>query len=137
MGRFYLKSFGCKVNQYDGQSLREHLIRTGYEEIPEPEGADLLAVNFCVVTGRAASRGFRALKQLARRCPGAQILVSGCLSPEDKDRLRSAFPGIKFQGMAAKGTDPDPDGDEDPTNDSVKQNIEEARERLRQLGENR
>lgn len=107
MRQFYLKSFGCKVNQYDGQSLREHLIRTGYEEIPEPEGADLLAVNFCVVTGRAASRGFRALKQLARRCPGAQILVSGCLSPEDKDRLSAAFPKIKFHGMAAKGADPD------------------------------
>ncbi|MBU0756248.1 MAG: hypothetical protein KJ645_13990 [Planctomycetes bacterium] len=120
MNRFYLKSFGCKVNQYDGQHLRERLIRAGYTEIPEPEGADLLVVNFCVVTGRAASRGLRALKNLARRNSGARILLSGCLSPEDRDRLHETFPQAVFSGPGGSGAAgdfaPDPIGT-DPTDD--------------------
>ncbi|MFH1998058.1 MAG: MiaB/RimO family radical SAM methylthiotransferase [Planctomycetota bacterium] len=92
MGRFYLKSFGCKVAQYDGQGLREQFIRAGWVEIPVPEGADLLAVNFCVVTGRSASRCLRILKSLVRRQPSARVVVSGCLGAEEKAKVCAACP---------------------------------------------
>ncbi|MHC4942938.1 MAG: MiaB/RimO family radical SAM methylthiotransferase [Planctomycetota bacterium] len=103
MERFYLKSFGCKVNQYDGQNLRERLVRAGYEETAAPEEADLLVVNFCVVTGRSASRCLRTLKNISRRQPEARLLVSGCLSPGDQARVRDAFPSA---ALLAKGAPP-------------------------------
>jgi threonylcarbamoyladenosine tRNA methylthiotransferase MtaB len=92
MDRFYLKSFGCKVNQYDGQGLRERLGAHGYEETLDVDEADVVVVNFCVVTGRSASRCQRTLKNLARRRPGARLMVSGCLSPEDRGKVREACP---------------------------------------------
>ena len=92
MSTFYLKSFGCKVNQYDGQGLRERLLALGHEETSHPEEADLLVLNFCVVTGRSASRCHRALSSTARRRPGARVVAAGCLTPEDRDRVRSACP---------------------------------------------
>jgi threonylcarbamoyladenosine tRNA methylthiotransferase MtaB len=104
MDRFYLKSFGCKVNQYDGQNLRERLVRAGYEESPSPEEADLLVVNFCVVTGRSASRCIRTLKNIARRRPQARLLVSGCLGPDERARIRDAFPSA---ALLARGAPPE------------------------------
>jgi threonylcarbamoyladenosine tRNA methylthiotransferase MtaB len=92
MERFYLKSFGCKVNQYDGQSLREQLRQGGLEEVLTWREADLVALIFCVVTQRAASRCFRALKSLYRQQPGARFIVAGCLSPDDQARVRDACP---------------------------------------------
>lgn len=92
MERFYLKSFGCKVSQYDGQGLRERFLDAGLTETKVPEEADLLAVNFCVVTGRSASRCFRFMKGLARRQLSARLVVSGCLSPGDRDKVKAACP---------------------------------------------
>ena len=77
MYQFYLKSFGCKVNQYDGQGLRERLVEAGLRETPLPEEADLVVLSFCVVTGRSASRCLRALKSLCRKRPGARFLLAG------------------------------------------------------------
>jgi len=96
MEHFYLKSFGCKVNQYDGQSLRERLLQTGLHEAFAPEDADLIVLNFCVVTGRSASRCHRILNSAVRRGKEARLLVAGCLTPEDRDRIVSDHPDALF-----------------------------------------
>ena len=50
MGSFSLTTFGCKVNQYESQALREYFLGRGLEEVPPHEGADLTLVNTCIVT---------------------------------------------------------------------------------------
>ena len=89
---FFLKSFGCKVNQYDGQSLREQLTQAGMEEAASWREADLLILNFCVVTGRSASRCLRVMNSLKKRRPEARLIVGGCLSPDDRFRVKAARP---------------------------------------------
>lgn len=92
MNHFYLKTFGCKVNQYDGQGLRERLLGAGLRESSLPEEADFLVVNFCVVTGRSASRCLRVMNSLKKRRPDARLIVGGCLSPDDRSRVKAARP---------------------------------------------
>ncbi len=50
MPTFALVTFGCKVNPYEGQALREELMRRGYGEVRPEEGADLYVVNTCTGT---------------------------------------------------------------------------------------
>lgn len=92
MRRFLLECFGCKVNQYDGQGLRERLLAAGLEEGPDRAEADLVVVQFCTVTARSAARGLRALRRLAAERPRAAVLAAGCLSPEDKVRVQRTCP---------------------------------------------
>ena len=82
---FSITTFGCKVNQYESQALRAVLIRRGLEECPAEEGADLLIVNTCTVTGTSESKCRRAVQSLRRRFPESAVVAAGCkTAPEVK-----------------------------------------------------
>ena len=40
MKRFYLKSMGCKSNQFEGQIVSENLVKSGYVQVNKLEDAD-------------------------------------------------------------------------------------------------
>src|ERR1044071_5085806 len=54
MKTFAFVTFGCKVNQYEAQALRERFSRKGLTEVGAEQGADLFVINTCTVTGCAA-----------------------------------------------------------------------------------
>ncbi|MCA8960097.1 MAG: tRNA (N(6)-L-threonylcarbamoyladenosine(37)-C(2))-methylthiotransferase MtaB [Planctomycetes bacterium] len=86
-------TFGCKINQYDTQAIRESVLDLGYREV-DSGGADVIVVNSCTVTDRAGDKGVGAVRRLARDFPSSRILVTGCLSPEDRARCEEV--GIAF-----------------------------------------
>ena len=45
MKKFYLKSMGCKSNQFEGQIVSQNLIEAGYQEVKKLEDADLYILN--------------------------------------------------------------------------------------------
>jgi len=49
-------TFGCKINQYDTQAIREEILDLGYREVGKAEGVDLVVVNSCTVTERAGQK---------------------------------------------------------------------------------
>ncbi|MEE2857692.1 MAG: tRNA (N(6)-L-threonylcarbamoyladenosine(37)-C(2))-methylthiotransferase MtaB [Planctomycetota bacterium] len=80
-------TFGCKINQYDTQAIREEIIDLGYSESGEAEGVDLLVVNSCTVTERAGEKVVEKIRSLTRKNPNARIIVTGCMSETDRLRL--------------------------------------------------
>ena len=80
----YFYTFGCKVNQYETQAMRQQLEEMGYttDEF-SVGGADIgeaiLVINSCTVTGESD----RKLRQLLRRCrrehPKAVLVLTGCM----------------------------------------------------------
>lgn len=74
--KFYIKTLGCKVNQYDSNKLRMLLRRAGF--IESQAGADLLILNTCAVTLSAISKDRQALKVLRAGSPRAKLVVMGC-----------------------------------------------------------
>jgi threonylcarbamoyladenosine tRNA methylthiotransferase MtaB len=76
--RATLVTFGCKVNQYESQALREELRRDGYTLVAEGEPADLHVVNTCTVTETAAQEALRWVRRVGRRHPAGRIRVVGC-----------------------------------------------------------
>ena len=71
-------TLGCKVNQYETEFLREGFRRLGYRDAVEGEPADLCVVNTCTVTARGDAKSRKAIRQLARDNPHAEIIVTGC-----------------------------------------------------------
>jgi threonylcarbamoyladenosine tRNA methylthiotransferase MtaB len=97
-----LVTFGCKVNQYETQILRERLCALGLTEVSPKESPDLLVVNTCTVTSRAGAQSRRYARSAAARNPLTRVVVTGChvdSDPEDYEDL-----GIHLvAGNAAKG----------------------------------
>lgn len=75
---FHILTFGCKVNQYESQSLREAWTAQGGQECDDPAAAQVAVVNSCAVTARGERDARNALYRLHRAAPSARRILTGC-----------------------------------------------------------
>lgn len=86
-------SFGCKVNQYETESIKEIFISENYDISDTPADADVIIINSCTVTSSGDSKTIHTLKRIRKLNPDAVIVLTGCLpqaSPEIADKLPEA-----------------------------------------------
>jgi tRNA-2-methylthio-N6-dimethylallyladenosine synthase len=85
--KLYLRTFGCQMNEYDSDRIRDVLRSAeGAELTPEPAQADLIVFNTCSVREKAQEKVFTDLgrvKHLKRRRPGVMIAVGGCVASQE------------------------------------------------------
>ena len=84
------KTFGCKQNQYDTDFLRERFEAKGFRVV-ESGPSDVVVVNTCAVTSKAAAKCRQAIRAASRE--GAKVVVTGCYAQVAQDELR-ALPGV-------------------------------------------
>lgn len=75
-------TFGCKVNQYETQLIREEFLSHGFRETKV--SPSFLIVNGCTVTARADKKCKSLLKNLSRKNPEAKIILTGCYAQNVK-----------------------------------------------------
>ena len=93
-----LITMGCKVNQYDTQSMREVLRRNGYTVLDDENSrqqADLYLINTCTVTNVADQKARQAIRRAIRQQPNAKVLVTGCYAESDREAIED-IPGVTF-----------------------------------------
>jgi threonylcarbamoyladenosine tRNA methylthiotransferase MtaB len=91
--RFFIKTLGCKVNQYESQAIREILSRSGFEESSSADMADIYIVNTCTVTREADKESRHVIGSFHRTNPNAKIVVTGCYVEKDSSDV-SFMPGV-------------------------------------------
>lgn len=88
-----LITMGCKVNQYDTQSIRETLVRNGYAIVDDTQSADLYLINTCTVTNTADQKARQVVRKAIRQNPNADVLVTGCYAESDRKAIEQ-IPGV-------------------------------------------
>lgn len=86
-------TLGCKVNQYDTQTLKELFAREGFTPALPGETPDVVVINTCTVTAESDRKGRQAIRRFARLYPHAVIAVTGCMPqarPEKAEQLTAA-----------------------------------------------
>ncbi len=86
--KFFIATFGCKVNQYESQSLREAWLKLGGEECDVPGEADVLCVNSCAITAKGERDARNAVFRLRREAPAARLILTVSLRPNFANSLR-------------------------------------------------
>ena len=71
-------TLGCKVNEYESQSILAQLKDAGYEISEGYVVADVYIVNTCAVTNMAERKSRQVLAKLAKLNKDAKIVVCGC-----------------------------------------------------------
>jgi tRNA A37 methylthiotransferase MiaB len=89
MTRFSITTLGCKVNQYDGCALATMLSRSGMSPAEAGQKPDLVVVNTCCVTVEAMRKSRQAIRRAVREARPTAVLVVGCYSDYDGDRIRT------------------------------------------------
>jgi len=81
------QTLGCKVNQYDSQSIRERFLAHGFKEVQNNERADYFVVNTCSVTSHADQKSRYIIRGCIKAHPQAKVVVTGCLGEKDRKAL--------------------------------------------------
>lgn len=71
-------SLGCRVNQAEESTYRQHSLESGWTLVDFRQPADIYIVNTCAVTLEAERQSRQMVRQAKRRNPEAKIVVTGC-----------------------------------------------------------
>ena len=99
MPRAFIQTFGCQMNAYDTDRMRELLTDGGWELIDDAEQADFIILNSCAIREKAeqkltsAAGRFKAWKK-AR--PDALLAISGCVAQQEGANLLKRAPVVDF-----------------------------------------
>lgn len=88
MTTFLIKTLGCKVNQFESETLEQTLVDRGYQPADSANGADVCIINTCTVTQKASMQSRQAIRQVIRSHPNARILVTGCYAQTEPEAIR-------------------------------------------------
>lgn len=93
---FYIRTFGCQMNERDSETLAGMLSDLGYRETMDRNKADVIIMNTCSVRENADRRFFGNLGQLKRikeERPDVIIAVCGCMMQQQHiiDTLKSKY----------------------------------------------
>src|SRR3954469_14609811 len=98
MGKVYLRTFGCQMNEYDSEKISDVLrVSEGMEPVERPEDADLIVFNTCSVREKAQEKVFADLgrvKHLKRDKPGLMIAVGGCVASQEGGAIVDRAPYV-------------------------------------------
>jgi threonylcarbamoyladenosine tRNA methylthiotransferase MtaB len=97
-------TFGCRLNQYDTETVRTLLERDGgFCTVPTREDADVYVVNTCSVTARADATARKAIRRIHKQHPEARIVVTGCYAQRAPEEL-AGLDGVSLVVGAADRT---------------------------------
>jgi tRNA-2-methylthio-N6-dimethylallyladenosine synthase len=85
--RFYIRTYGCQMNEHDSERIAGLLAAEGMEPTDELETADVVVLNTCCIRENADNKLYGhlgRLKALKAERPELQIAVGGCLAQKDR-----------------------------------------------------
>ena len=87
--RFNIITFGCKVNQYESNMMKESLLHHNFSYEENLENCDILIVNTCTVTNVADKKCLKMIRHLKREYSKAILVVVGCSSQNQQELYNS------------------------------------------------
>src|SRR5262245_12538626 len=98
VGKVFLRTFGCQMNEYDSEKIADVLREAeGLEPAAAPEEAELIVFNTCSVREKAQEKVFADLgrvKHLKRANPKLMIAVGGCVASQEGPAIVERAPYV-------------------------------------------
>ena len=85
------------MNEYDSDFLAQSMIHHGLFPVDEPEDADLVLINTCIVRAKPEQKALSFLGRMSafkKRKPGLILGLVGCLAQKDGASLLKRFPQL-------------------------------------------
>ncbi len=84
--KYFLRTYGCQMNEHDSEEIRKYLELLGYTETKELIDSDIVVLNTCAIRENAHDKVFGYLgrcKHLKNEKPDLIIAIGGCMSQEE------------------------------------------------------
>ena len=81
------KTLGCRLNQFETDSLVSQFHHAGYQVVDFMDKADVYIINTCTVTNQSDKKSRNLISQATRKNGNAIIIVTGCMVNNYKNNL--------------------------------------------------
>ncbi len=88
-------TLGCKVNQYESEAIAELFEENGFAVSPPSARCDAYVINTCTVTAESDRKAGQFIRRAIHQNPSAYILVTGCFSQTQPNRI-AAIGGVDY-----------------------------------------
>lgn len=85
-------NYGCRLNQYEADSLTSGLQHIGLE-LADTKHSNYIVLNTCTVTNKADHKSRNEIRKIHNLNPSAKIIVTGCYATTDPEEIKK-LPGI-------------------------------------------
>lgn len=83
--KFNIVTFGCKVNQYESNMMKEKMLSSNFFYEENMRDANIIIVNTCSVTNVADKKCLKMIRRIKREYPNALLVVAGCSSQNNQN----------------------------------------------------
>ena len=70
-------TLGCRVNQYDTDSMRGLFLAEGFTDAEFTDTADVYVINTCSVTQMGEKKSRQLIRRAKKRNPASKVIVTG------------------------------------------------------------
>ncbi len=97
MKKFFIQTFGCQMNVYDGWRISAMLTARGMIPTDNVSDADIIILNTCAVREKATNKVFSALGRIRQaKKPDALYGIVGCVAREVGTGAFKRIPDLNF-----------------------------------------
>ena len=90
------KTLGCRLNQFETDSLVSEFNDAGYRVVNFDDQADVYIVNTCTVTNQSDRKSRNLISQVVRKPGDSLLVVTGCMVNSQKEALENRNPNTYF-----------------------------------------
>lgn len=95
--KFFIQTFGCQMNVYDGQRISAMLESKNWIQTDDVSDADLIILNTCAVRAKATDKVYSALGRIRRAKKKSALLgIVGCVARESGADAFRRIPELNF-----------------------------------------
>ncbi len=97
MPKFFIKTYGCQMNERDSEQVAHSLIERGYEAVGNEAEADVILLNTCSVRDMADQKALGKmglLGHIAKRRPEVVFGFLGCMAQARGETLLKGMPHV-------------------------------------------
>ena len=91
---FYIKTYGCQMNNYDSGKIDELLTYNGFNRVNDVENSDIAILNTCHIRQKASEKLYSDLGRLSifkenknKLGKRMHIIVTGCVAQAEGDEI--------------------------------------------------
>jgi tRNA-2-methylthio-N6-dimethylallyladenosine synthase len=97
MQKFFIQTFGCQMNVYDGERIAAMLEKHGLVHTDDVADADIIILNTCAVRAKATDKVYSALGRIRRAKKKSALLgIVGCVARESGGDAFRRIPELNF-----------------------------------------
>ena len=95
--RIFIKSYGCQMNVYDSNRIKNLFEPKGYSETGDLTKADLIVLNTCHIREKAVEKVYSDIGRIKKiKKDKHKLVIAGCVAQAEGEEIKKRAPSVDY-----------------------------------------